>query len=51
MNKIISSAIAVSAVGVCSILSRIFNINVLPSQEKPLTQLQEPCYHISETPQ
>jgi len=51
MSKIISSAIAVSAVGVCSILSGIFNVNVLPSQAKSLTKLQEPCYHISGTPQ
>jgi hypothetical protein len=42
MNKIISSAIAVSAITVSSILLSTLDVNILPSQAKPLLKFQEP---------
>lgn len=42
MNKIISSAIAVSAITVSSILLSTLDVNILPSQAKPLSKFQEP---------
>ena len=42
MNKIISSAIAISAITVSSILLSTLDVNILPSQAKPLLKFQEP---------